>query len=68
VYRIYLAVVSLADADQLTLEDVANELVVTLDDLDWEQIKPLELLHISRLEHKVGLSLDGYIKKAEATD
>jgi len=66
-YRVYMAVVSLAAADHLSPNDVVMELKALLDDLQCDNIRPLELLQVSRVSHNAMVVLSGEVK-AEATD
>ena len=66
-YRTYVAVVTLAAAEHLPPNDVAMEFKAMLDDLQSEQIKPLELLRMERLSYDVTVAFLNSGIKAEAT-
>ncbi|MEM3646837.1 MAG: hypothetical protein QW334_01645 [Thermofilum sp.] len=65
-YHVYVAAVSLAAADHLSPNDVVMELRALLDDLQCDNIKPLELLAVSKFKFNVAVVSEGEIK-AEGT-
>lgn len=66
-YRVYMAVITLAAADHLSLEDTTMEFRALLDDLQCENIKPLEVLKVARVVSNVNVNAI-HEAKAEATD